>query len=147
MSGVIAPNTTGYFAAAKRHRQSFGSPCVFHVPVAPAWPAGTKINPDTGKPYNATAVRLNAEFIDIEKTVLVILKQGSPLRPQADTHWEEAGLLSGMDIILDVDADDWPDVTDAVEFTINTLNYRVEEAKPFELAGTRYRWLIYGMER
>lgn len=143
----IAPNTAGFFEAHKRHRAAFGSPCVFHVPVVPSWPAGTKINPDTGRPYSATAVRSNAEFTDVTKTVLVILKQGSPLRPQADTHWEEAGLLSGMDIILDIDADDYPVVAEAVEFTINTLNYRVEETKPFELSGTRYRWLIYGMEK
>ncbi|MDQ2876517.1 MAG: hypothetical protein M3Y33_17640, partial [Actinomycetota bacterium] len=79
--------------------------------------------------------------------VLVILKQGSPLRPQADTQFSQAGELSGMDIILDVDAEDYPSVQDASEFLVNLKTYRVEEWKPFGLGPTLYRYLLYGMER
>lgn len=147
MPSSITPNLPAFFAAAKRLRSNFGSDCVFHVPVVAAWPGGTKINPDTGRPYDATAVRTNAGFTNVTRKVLIILKQGSPLRPQADARFEEAGLLSGMDIILDLDADDYAAVQNAVEFTINGLNYKLEEWKPFELANTRYRWLIYGMEK
>lgn len=144
---TLSSSLPGFFAATRRLRTEFGSPCVFHVPVAPTWPGGTKINPDTGRPYDATAVRLNAAFTDVTKTVLIILKQGSPLRPQADANFAEAGLMSGMDIILDLDALDKTDVGAASEFTIGTVDYKLEEFKPFELGGTLYRWLIYGMAR
>jgi hypothetical protein len=147
MAGIVTPDLAGFFAATRQHRAAFGSPCVFHVPVVAAWPGGTKINPDTGRPYDATAVRTNAGFTDITKTVNIILKQGSPLRPQADAQFEEAGMLSGMDIILDLDAADYAAVQGAVEFTIVTLNYKLEEFKPFELGGTMYRYLVYGMEK
>lgn len=143
----VTPDLTGFFAANAFLRTQMGSPCVFHLPIPPTWPSGTKLNPTTGRPYDATIVRLNAPQSDVTKTVLIILKQGSPLRPQADTHWEEAGLLSGMDIIIDIAESDYADVQTANEFTIATLRYKVEEGKPFELAGTLYRRLIYGMER
>jgi hypothetical protein len=143
----VTPDITGFQTEARNLRENFGSPVTFHVPQAPTWPAGTRINPDTGKPYSPMVEQTNAEFADVVKTALVILKQGSPLRPQADSHWDEVGLMSGMDIILDVDSDDYADIEDATEFTIFELRYTVEEFKPFGLAGQLYRYLVYGMEK
>lgn len=147
MSIGPAPDVAGFLAAGKRLRQNLGSTVTLHVPVAPQWPAGTKINPDTGKPYDAMVRRTNAEFTDVEITGLIIAKQGSPMRPQADTAWEQVGLLSGMDIIIDVDADDYAAAGEATQFTVDGLDYTVEEWKPFELADQRYRWLLYGKEK
>lgn len=144
---TIAPDLSGYFAATRRLRQDFGSEVTFHVPQPPQWPAGTRINPDTGRPYSAMVQPTNAEFADVTRTALIILKQGSPLRPQADTHWDQVGLMSGMDIIMDVDSIDYPAVEAATEFTVNALRYSVEEWKPFSLAGQLYRYLLYGMEK
>lgn len=144
---VTAPNLAGYITADKGMRTQFGNPITFSVPTAPQWPAGTRINPDTNEPYSAMVVRENAAFSIVTVTCLVIIKQGSPLRPQADTEFEPTGLMSGMDIILDVDADDFPVVQDATEFAYAAKNYRVEEQKPFAIANITYRWLIYGKER
>ena len=33
------------------------------------------------------------------------------------------------------------------QFTVDGLDYTVEEWKPFELADQRYRWLLYGKEK
>lgn len=147
MSAIETPDVAGFVAADKRLRQFFGDTITFRVPQEPQWPVGTKINPDTGEPYNAMAVRANVEFADVQVVVLVILKEASPLRPQADVQWTEVGLMSGMDIILDVDADDYDTVKDATEFSYVSKNYRAEEWKPFEVANTTYRWLCYGKER
>lgn len=143
----MTPDIAGFRAAAKQLRAQFGSPCLFSIPVAATWPGGTKINADTGRPYDATVVRTNAAFTTTTKTVLIIMKQGSPLRPQPDATFAEPGLMSGMDIILDLDNDDYAAVQNASEFTIDTLDYKVEEFKPFGLAGQLYRWLVYGMQR
>jgi hypothetical protein len=143
----LTPDIAGFVAASQQLRELFGVDCVFHVPQDPVWPAGTRINADTGEPYSAMVKRTNAEFTDVTKTVLLILKQGSPLRPQADTHFSEAGLLSGMDLILDVDAADYPDIVGATELTTQGLDYKIEERKPFSLANNEYRWLIYAMEK
>lgn len=146
MTDSLTPDLSDYFAATRMLRTQLGGQCTFHVPQPPEWPAGTRINPDTQEPYSAMVVRTNPEYVDVVKTVLIILKQGSPLRPQTDERFAEAGMLSDMDIILDVDSNDYADVQAASKFTINGLNYRLEEWKPFSLGNTMYRYLCYGME-
>lgn len=144
---VETPDIAGFIAASQELRTNFGSTVTFHVPNAPAWPAGTQINPDTGRPYSPMVKQTNPEYTDVTKTALIILKQGSPLRPQADERFTEAGLLSGMDIILDLDATDQAAVEGATEFTVNGDTYTLEEWKPFSLANQVYRYLVYGMEK
>jgi hypothetical protein len=147
LDAVSTPDVQGFIAASQQLRQNFGSIATFSLPVSPVWPDDTAINPDTGAPYDAMVVRSNASYTTVDLTVLVIVKQGSPLRPQSDTEWEPAGDLSGMDIILDIDALDYASVQEATEFAINDLNYKLEEWKPFSMANDMYRYLCYGRER
>jgi hypothetical protein len=144
---MAAPDVTGFIAAQANLRSSLGSPVIFKVPVAQTWPEGTKINPDTGEPYDATIKPTSAAFTEVTKVGLVILKQASPLRPQADTQESAVGEMSGMDIIIDLAESDFADVENASEMIVNNLTYRVREAKPVGFAGQRYRRLIYGQER
>lgn len=143
---LLDADVGGFVEAQANLRETFGAPVTFKVPVTKEWPEGTKINPDTELPYDATIQPTSAEFTEIIKTCLVILKQGSPLRPQADTHVVAAGEMSGMDIIIDIADMDKGAVEDASQMTVQGLDYRVEEFKPFSLSGGRYRWLIYGMQ-
>lgn len=143
---MTTANVQGFVDAQANLRTTLGAAVTFKVPVTKTWPEGTKLNPDTGLPYDATIKQTSAEFTDVIKTCLIIAKQGSPLRPQSDTRTTAAGDLSGMDIILDLADDDQADVEESVEMVVNGLTYRVEEMKPFSLAGDRYRWLVYGME-
>jgi hypothetical protein len=147
MTVALSPNIAGFLEADKRKRELLGTKAEFQIPTVPVWPEGTRINPDTDLPYDAVIQPTNEAFTVIEKTILIILKQGSPLRPQADTLWEPAGNMEGMDIILDISAADYADVEEASEMLVNTLRYKIEEAKPFSLANTIYRWLLYGKER
>lgn len=144
---MAVPNVEGFTAAQAGLRTQLGAPVIFKVPVVQAWPGGTKINPDTGEPYDATIKPTSAPFTEITKTCLVILKQASPLRPQADTQEAAVGQVSGMDIIIDIAESDYADVEAATEMVVNTLAYRIKEVKPISLAGQRYRRLIYGQER
>lgn len=144
---MLAPSVDTFIERQAYLRETTGSPVVFKIPVAAVWPGGTKLNPTTGEPYDATIKPTSAAFTDVTKTVGIILKQGSPLRPQPDTQFSAAGEMSGMDIILDVAESDYPDVEAATEIVANGLTYRVEEAKPFSIHGIIYRRLIYGEER
>ncbi len=144
---MAEPNVAAFLDGDVRLRTQLGSPCIFQIPVAPEWPGGTKINEDTGEPYDPTIVRTNAEFTEVTITVLIILKQGSPLRPQSDTRTTALGDVSGMDLILDVAEADWPTIEAATELKLNGLDYHIREQKPFSVAGIRYRRLIYAEER
>lgn len=137
-----------FVAAQNELRTTAGSTASFGVPTAPQWPDGTAINPDTNEPYDATVVPVNAPYDLIDVTVLVIEKQGSPLRPQADQGWSASGLREGMDIILDVSQADYDTtVANASMFTIMEQDYSIEEAKPFSLGDQVYRYLVYGAEK
>lgn len=143
---AITPDITGFIAAQDQLREDLGAPVTFRIPQDPVWPAGTKINPDTGEPYSAMVQRTNAEFAEMEVKALIIAKQGSPMRPQADTHFEQAGLLGGMDIILDVAITGYEQVSAASQFQVNGEDFALEEWKPFSLGGVLYRYLAYGLE-
>lgn len=144
---TYAPDVTGYVASAQRLREQLGTLATFEIPVNPVWPEGTKINPDTELPFDPTIKPTSGEFTTVEKMVLIILKQGSPLRPQSDTYWEQVGEMSGMDIIVDMAPADWATVELASEMVVNGLTYKIQEAKPFSIGDTLYRWLVYGKER
>lgn len=143
----ITPDIDGFLEADRELRRQFGNATEFRIPQDPQWPTGTQINPDTGRPYNAMVKPINEPYTSVTVTALTILKEASPLRPQADTDTTPAGRLSGMDVILDVGAADYDTVKGATEFTYATRNYRVTEFKPFAFAGITYRWLVYGQER
>jgi hypothetical protein len=141
---MAAIDIAGFIEAQANLRVVGGAPVIFKVPTAPTWPEGTKINPITGLPYDATVKQENAAWTEVTKTCLVILKQGSPLRPQSDTDVVALGEVSGMDIILDIAQSDYEDVETAKEMHVNGLDYSIREAKPFSLGGQVYRQLVYG---
>lgn len=143
---ALAPDVPAFIEAQANLRVTLGAPVTFKVPVAKTWPGGTKINPDTNLPYDATIQPTSATFTEVVKTCLVILKQGSPLRPQSDAEIVALGEMSGMDIILDLAAVDKPEVEAASQMVVNTLTYHIREFKPFSLGGILYRWLVYGEE-
>lgn len=144
--GVVGEDIEEFVAAQDELRAKFGNPVTFRIPTTPQWPTGTRINPDTGRPYDSTLVRENAEFTEITVTALVIEKQGSPLRPQTSEQFSALGQLSGMDIILDLSDEDNTATIEASEFHVLEQDYHLEERKPFALGGRIYRYLVYGME-
>lgn len=135
-----------FVAAQNNLREQAGTLVVFKLPTEPKWPIGTKINPTTKRPYDPTIVQENEGFTEKSIKALVILKQGSPLRPQTDTEMEPVGLQSGMDIILDVSAAGKTEIEDATRMVVNGLEYRVLEFKPFAIGEVIYRYLCYGQE-
>lgn len=145
---LIAPtpgDIAAFVAAQDELRQSAGTLVSFGVPQDPTWPAGTPINPDTGLPFDATVTQANAEFQWVDVPVLVIEKEASPMRPQADAYFNESGFREGMDLILDVGAADYDaTVSQATTFKYAGRDFQIAESKPFTLGGTTYRWLTYG---
>lgn len=52
----IEPNLTGFADAQERLRDKLGLDITFYWPLAMTWPAGTQLNPETGRPFNPTVV-------------------------------------------------------------------------------------------
>jgi hypothetical protein len=137
----------GFVVTQAELREIAGTPVVFRVPTDPVWPEGTKINPQTGRPYDPTIKpQSGGSYTNVSVTALIILKQGSPLRPQSDTEFKAVGLMSGMDLILDVSPADRERVDLATRIVVNALEYELMEWKPFSLGGEIYRWLCYGQQ-
>jgi len=143
---MSVPNVAGFIDAQAGLRSEMGAQVTFHVPIEPTWPPGTKINPITDLPYDATIKPTSAHYKDVVKTCLLILKQASPLRPQANTDVTAAGEMSGMDIIIDMAYEDYAEIKTADRMVVNGLTYEIRETKPFSLANKPYRYLLYGQE-
>lgn len=144
---VIAPDGAGFREAQDGLREQLGITVTFQIPEIATWPEGTKVNPDTGLPYDATIQpESGGGFTDVDKTVLPIFKQASPLRPQSDTSTQPVGEMSGMDLDVDVSTKDHEDVREATQMIVNGSTFRIDEWKAFSLgagAGV-YRWIAYG---
>lgn len=143
--GITSAEIADFIAAQNEMRATAGVTASFGVPTTPEWPEGTAINPDTGEPFDATLVQANDEFEWTDITVLVIEKQGSTTRAQADPSYSESGMREGMDIILDVAAADYEaTVANATMFKVLGIDYLLEEARPYAMGDTTYRYLVFG---
>lgn len=143
--GITPAEIAGFVSAQNELRETAGVVASFGVPTTPQWPEGTAINPDTGEPFDATLVQANDEFEWTDLTVLVIEKLGTPGRSQADINFTESGMREGMDITLDVSTADYETtVVNATTFRVLSIDYQLEEARPYAMGGTTYRYLVYG---
>lgn len=136
-----------FIEAQDELRSSLGVAVEFGVPTVPQWPAGTKVNPDTGEPYDATVVQANEEFEWTPVVALVIEREGTPGRARPDAVYSEAGLRQDMDIVLDCATADYDIISQASTFRALGKDYQAEGVRPYEIAGTTYRYLVFGAER
>lgn len=142
----MTPDIAGFQDAMRRLRTATGRDVTFHIPVAPQWPAGTQLDPETGEPYDPTVKpTTGGGFTDVVKHVGVVYKDESRLRPGADTQETAIGPRSGMDEILDLDILDYLDVQDATEVSDLDARYRIVERKQTGMTEAE-RVLVY-MER
>lgn len=137
-------DNSAFIQAMKDLRADLGGQVTFHIPQTPTYAAGVAINPATGRPVDPGAQPTSGGgFDDVVKTVGVITKDASKLRPGADTRFEAGGEFSGMDAILDLDSADHPDVENATRVTVATIEYKIVEWKPGTIGNTIDRYLIY----
>lgn len=142
---VSGPDIAGFLDAQNRLRDNMGHDVDFMVRVPAVWPEDVALD-DDGSPYDPTVEPLSGGGLEaVTKRVGVIYKQASPMRPGAATRFEPIGEMSGIDLILDVNAADRADIQTAVQVWLNEQRFKIVEWVPGGL-GKIDRYLVYGQE-
>jgi hypothetical protein len=140
----ITPDTVGFSAAQDRLRELLGVDATFIITAAAVWPAGTQLDPESGKPYDP--------FLEPEvpgAVTEVTLRCSFAHRPFTPGMW--GGLDTPNTPIGTVDRGisalivayaDYPSVKDAARVRVADETWDVEVWRSDVLAGHN-RWIVY----
>lgn len=139
MSG--SPNIDGFVAAQNRLREKLGMDVTVYAPIAPTYPPGTILDPDSGLPYDPSIEPLGSGFVSDTLRASVLNKH---LRPEDETETNAAGIFQATSVVLNIAVDDWPRASAATEFEVLERRYVIRDAYPDGLGNRTTRWLIFG---
>jgi hypothetical protein len=140
---TLAPDIAGFKDAQRRLRQTTGQDITFRIPVAPVWDPAVQRDPETGDPYDPTAVPTSGGgFTNVVVRASVNFK---PIRVHIlDEVQDFAGGVQRTDqVALTVDTLAYPPIQDATEFVLNGVDWKITEVIPDGLQ-TEDRKVIFG---
>jgi hypothetical protein len=128
----------GFQDAQRRLRAETGIDATFHIPGTPTWPTGTKLDPETGRPYDPV---IQPEDDSGDETD-VPLKVGKAVGSLNDDNDSPIGIMSDAEGVLMVDVDDVASVASATEVTISNVRYKITQKRPRGLTRVM-EWLFF----
>lgn len=137
----------GWRDAHARLNTALGVQVEFRVPTPKVYAANVAVDPETGEPYDPTAVPIPGG-----PPTAVIITVGPVFRPIRAVHptdasvTSEAGLRREEDVALLIEEKDYPSVKDATEFTLFDIDYKLTEIIEDGLVA-RDRYIAYGEAR
>jgi hypothetical protein len=140
---AVEPDIQGFQEAMARGRDFLGQDVTFHVPVAPTWPADVALDPETGRPYDPTAVPSSGGG---ETDVVIHVGVVSPVLTVAARDAVEAdfqGVVRTNKAALDVALSDEAAIHNAVAFTLDGIRYHVTDGLEHGLTEPD-RYLVFG---
>ena len=137
------PDLAGFADAQERLRGGFGEVVTFRSEEVAAYPPGTPLDPETGRPYDVTIVptasaasawtaRANVTFRAINRAGI-----GGDANPLA------AGLMDESHVMLICSSAAASAAASAVEFDVRGDTYKITSTK-FDGVGAVQRHLVYG---
>lgn len=127
----------GFQDAQRRLRAETGIDATFHIPVAPTWPGGTKLDPETGRPYDPVVQpTTGGGFSDVTKKV------GKAVGTLNDDNDTPIGIMADAEGVLMVDVDDVASVGTATEVTVSNVRYKITQKRPRGLTRVM-EWLFF----
>lgn len=136
----FGPNVAGFRAAQARLRAALGVDAVFVIPAGgETWPAGTPIDPETGRPYDP--------FLEPENPTApteVTLRCSFVHRPldTADPQATPIGPADRGSAALVITEDDYPQVIGATRVRVGEETWDVQQFR-FDVALTVPRYIAY----
>lgn len=121
-----APDLAGFREAQSRLRHLMGVVATFRVPVAPVWPAGTPLDPQTQRPYDPTVTPASGGgFTMVQKTVALVFR---PIKVNVEDPVggdTSGGIRHRESIAMTLDVADYPDVQNASRVNLDGTEYKV----------------------
>lgn len=120
-----SPDLTAFREAQAKLRQDMGTDVDFQVPVPPQWPPGTRINPETGRPYDPTIDPLPGTG----GTTATTKRVGLIYKAVTDEPTEDgrSGVRRDKSLALAIELGDYADIAEANTVTVGEIDYRITE--------------------
>lgn len=122
----MVPDIAGFQEAQQRLRDLMGVEVTFKIPVDPTWPAGTPLDPQTGRPYDPTVEpESGGGFDEVVKTVGLVFR---PIKVNVEDpvgDEVQGGIRHGESMALSVSVPDYADIQDAAQVDLEGTEYRV----------------------
>lgn len=142
------PDIAGFQDAQERIRLALGQNVDFQIPIAPVYPDGTQLDPETGEPYDPTVDPTSGggNTIVTKKVVVCYAPiQGSKVPNEKGREgWQ--GVARGESCALLASVDDFPDIEPATGFVLNEVEYQITEIIEDGLVGME-RAVVFGEAR
>lgn len=121
------PDIQGFKDAQSRLRNTLGTDAAFTVHTGPAvYPPGTKVDPETGRPYDPTIRPTSVPTSVRTHKVAVVPRQPGGRVDEARSTF--GGLRRGDIVTIEMDPAVYADVESAVEVVIKGLRFKIAEA-------------------
>jgi hypothetical protein len=137
-----APDLEGFGEAQKQLRDAFGEPIVFINPPTRVWPPGTKLDDETGEPYDPTIEPA------LTQTDNRLAKGDVATRPFSaeDVEWAPAGMVEREHVMVAMDLPYASAASAATSFMVRGAEYKVSSSRP-DGVGALQRFLTFGRRK
>jgi hypothetical protein len=140
------PDIAGFKDAQKRLRNYLGQEIDFQIPVPKTWGPDVALDPETGEPYDPTAVLTSGggdTIVTVKATVIFRpIKRGD----EDLVAGVAAGVMNEENVALYIDVSDFASVEAATGFSWNGKDYRITDMLPDGLTSIDH-YIVYGEAR
>jgi hypothetical protein len=128
-----APDLAGFRDAQSRLRTQLGTDATFLIPTDAQWAPGEPIDPETHRPLDPFADRVPGTGEPREEVVRVTVVES--LGTADDAELTVRGPVASDNIVLELDAADYPRVLRARHVDVWDTRYVVDEFRPSGFVG------------
>lgn len=129
----MEPNLAGFVSAQDALREKFGEAVVLTVPLPETWPAGARLDPETGRPYDPTIQPVSSGVAQAAFTAIVM--DQTDLAAEQQERATAVGDMGEWDLVLDVHPDDYPDASAATRAVVRGDTFAVTRWHPDGVRG------------
>jgi len=135
----------GFADAQRRLRDKVGMQVSFFTPVASSYPAGTPLNPETGRPYDPTIKPLASGFTSAAVKCSIV-RRPFGAKTSDITETTALGLMGTENVGLIMGSASWPPVSAATEFEVFDARFEIRDTT-YDGIGVRQRRIVIGEEK
>lgn len=132
------PDLSGFREAQDDLRARFGVSATFRTPVAPEYPPGTVLDPETGAPMDVLLTAVETfDDVAVQAQFIRGVEGASPERSGV------LGQLSEGEAVLIVGTADFASIEDATFAVVFGETYTIRSIRPDGLGATAHRYIVH----
>lgn len=139
----LSPNLIGFAEAQQRLRDKLGFDIRFYAPIAGSYPPGTRLNPETGKPFDPTIKPTGSGWASASVKCSVVSR---PMGPHGvdQTETTALGIMDSKTVGVIMGSGAFTGVVaEATEFDYLDRRFKIRDDQADEL-GIRDRHVVIG---